>query len=352
MKLRLPKYSSKDYTVLPLVVLPYTLALNAGVFGARYFSGVAYFLTATAVTGISFSLYFILCGGVAVLMKKRFPHDSQVPRRLAIMIISFLIMSGLFLVLLFNLLSAIKYFDYKFDEERFVWGYIGLGIINIFLTFLHEGIARYEKWKEKQKETEELKTVYRRSRLAGLKSQVNPHFLFNSLNSLSSLISEDEEQAEKFLDEMSKVYRYMLRTDDDNLVTLDTELKFLDSYAYLLKTRYGSGLQLQAVIDDDDRKKFLPALTLQAIVENAFTQNSVQKNRPLVIQIRSDKKNLIITNNIQPKNMEEDFDTEAGLDNLVGKYRLLSQKEVKIADADQYRTITLPLLDQKSELVL
>ena len=132
------------------------------------------------------------------------------------MIFTFLCMSGLFLLLMFKLYANIKYFSYKINEDSFVWAYFAMGISNVFLTFLHEGIARYENWKKNQEETELLKDAYQQSRLLGLKSQVNPHFLFNSLNSLSSLISEDEEEAEVFLDEMSKVYRYMLRNDEDD----------------------------------------------------------------------------------------------------------------------------------------
>ena len=88
------------------------------------------------------------------------------------------------------------------------------------------------------------------SQLEGLKDQVNPHFLFNSLNSLSSLISEDPEKAEKFLDEMSKVYRYLLRTNEEGLTTLESEMQFIQSYFHMLKTRYGDGLDMETQIDD------------------------------------------------------------------------------------------------------
>lgn len=350
MKLALPKYSSKDYVVMPLVVLPFTLAINAAAFGSRYFGSFSFFGVATLVTGCCFCLYFIICGAVAVLMKNRFPDESQVSKRLTIMIISFLLMSGLFLLMLFSLFSSISYFRYEVDEDRFVWAYFGLGIINIFLTFLHEGIARYESWKIKQRETDELKETHRRSQLQGLKSQVNPHFLFNSLNSLSSLISEDGDEAEKFLDEMSKVYRYMLRGEEDNLVTLETELKFLDAYAYLLKARYGSGLQLQVKVNPAYKHYYLPALTMQVIVETAFTQNSIQKSSPLIISFETAAQQLIISHTIQPKLIKDDFDTEAGLDNLVSKYQLLGNKRITITDTAGTRRIVIPLLEQKEEV--
>jgi LytS/YehU family sensor histidine kinase len=268
------------------------------------------------------------------------------------MIISFLLMSGLFLLVLFSLFSSISYFHYEVNEDRFVWAYFGLGIINIFPTFLHEGIARYESWKIKQKETDELKETHRRSQLQGLKSQVNPHFLFNSLNSLSSLISEDGDEAEKFLDEMSKVYRYMLRGEEDNLVTLETELKFLDAYAYLLKARYGSGLQLQVQVSPEYKQYYLPALTMQVIVETAFTQNSIQKSSPLIITFETEDQKLVIRHTLQPKLIKDDLDTESGLDNLVSKYQLLGNRRIDITDTAGTRRIVIPLLEQKKEVLL
>ncbi len=335
---------------MPLVVLPFIFCINLAAFGTKYFSSIGFFALATLLCAICFSLYFIICGTVAVLMKKRFPGDEQVSVRLALMIFSFLVMSGLFLLVLFNLFSAVKLFGFGFNGDVFVWSYFSLGIINIFLTFLYEGIDRYESWKKKQQETEQIKASYRRGRLLGLKSQVNPHFLFNSLNSLSSLINEDGEAAEKFLDEMSKVYRYMLRGEDDSLVTLSTELKFLDAYYYLLNARYGSGLQVTVNVQEADREKYIPALTLQVIIENAFTQNSIEKSRPLFIAITTNGTALVVTNNIQHKQSADDFDSESGLDNLIGKYRLLDAGDVHIADAGNQRTISIPLLTQKREV--
>lgn len=337
---------------MPIVVLPFVFCINLAVLGTKYFSSTGVFLLATLLSGICFSLYFIICGAVAVLMKKRFPRDEQVSVRLALMIFSFLIMSGLFLLVLFNLFSGIQFFDVGFSGDVFVWSYFSLGIINIFLTFLYEGIDRYESWRKKQQETEQIKASYRRGRLLGLKSQVNPHFLFNSLNSLSSLINEDGEAAEKFLDEMSKVYRYMLRGEDDSLVTLSAELKFLDAYYYLLKARYGSGLQVNTRIQEADTEKYIPALTLQVIIETAFTQNSIEKSRPLFITIATSGTALVITNNIQRKQVTDDADPETGLDNLISKYRLLDAGDVQITDTGGLRTISIPLLTQKREVML
>ncbi|MBC7868545.1 MAG: histidine kinase [Gloeobacteraceae cyanobacterium ES-bin-316] len=352
MRIALPRYRSKDYLVLSIIVFPFSLGINTVIFRSQYFSSVEFFGIATAITGLSFSVHFMFCAGIAVLMKKRLPQEKDVLQRLGIVILAFLLMSGLYLFWLFNLYGLLHYFNYKFDDDSFVWAYFMLGISNFFLTFLHEGIGRYEKWKSKQDENDLLKETYQRSRLLGLKSQVNPHFLFNSLNSLSSLISDDEERAEIFLDEMSKVYRYMLRTDDEKLVTLAMEFKFLASYIYLLEARYGNGLQIE--IDDCKlyEEKYLPPLALQTIVENAFTQNSISKQNPLKIKIQMAAGDLLkVTHNLQHKMIENNLDVESGLDNLVNKYELICEKKMTVTESASQRVISLPLLISNETLL-
>jgi LytS/YehU family sensor histidine kinase len=186
--------------------------------------------------------------------------------------------------------------------------------------------------------------------VAGLKSQVNQHFLFNSLNSLSSLIEEDEDKAEEFLDEMSKVYRYMLRMDDEQLVTLDAELKFIHSYRHLLKARYGKGLELDVNTSEHDLDKLLPPLTLQVIVENAFSHNAVSKDSPLIITISSHGDNIIkVSNNVQPKIITTPLDNDTAMDNLVNKYALLINSPLRIEETSATRDIYLPLLVNKEK---
>jgi two-component system, LytTR family, sensor kinase len=353
MILKLPQYSGKDYLVLLYVIMPFTLIMNYAIFGANYFSSPRYFLYITLVTAFAFSIDFVICGVIAVTLKQRFPTEEQLSKRLGFMIVTFLLITGLFLAALFRGFEKLGYYNYSFNRNAFVWAYFGMGIGNVFLTFLMEGISRYENWKQNMKETDELKKSYRQSQLLGLKSQVNPHFLFNSLNSLSSLIHEDEEKAERFLDEMSKVYRYMLRNDDDQLVTLDTELKFIESYLYLLKTRYGQGLDISIDIRDEYRTMMLPPLSLQVIIENALNQNTINKNSPLLLAIYiADNGNLVVKNNVQPKIIAEPMVREPGLANLVNKYLLLNQPNVIINDSSAERTVELPLIRNKEEILI
>ncbi len=350
MKFRLPQYSGKDYLVLAIVVLPFTLALNSIVLKGRYFTESTVFFTASAVTGFLFSVYFVLCGAVSMVLKKRIPDDMQSSKRLYAMIICIVAMSGIFLLTVFHGFELIPSLNYTFNEKSFIWAYVSMAIINIFLTLVIEGIYRYNNWRENMQETEKLKKAFTQSQLLGLKSQVNPHFLFNSLNTLSSLITEDEKEAETFLNEMSKVYRYMLRGDDEQLVPLQTELKFIQSYRHLLDKRFGNSLQVQMNVKEEDKEKLLPPLSLQVLIENAFTQNSMSKTDPLMITICSNGKEILVRNNRKPKIISNDMDIESGLDNLVTKYRLLNAANVTIKDEEKQRSIFLPLIENKGGL--
>ena len=350
MRLKLPQYNGKDNLVMLLAMPAFAIAINCIILGGKYFTNWKIFLMATLLSAGAACIDFIACGWVAVAMKARFPAEHQVTRRLTLMIITFLIISGLFLYSLFSVYENVDILNYQFNEAGFVWSYFTLGILNIFLTFLMEGISRYKDWEKNRLETEELSQTYKQSQLHGLKSQVNPHFLFNSLNSLSSLIQDDEEKAERFLDEMSKVYRYMLRNDEEELVSLSTELKFIDSYTHLLKARYGDGLQLKIAVNEEDESKLLTPLALQVIIENTFSQNIISKSSPLLITISSAGNAVLeVKNNIQPKSITDAMDFETGLDNLVKKYELLNQP-LHVTDASNtHRIIRISLLPKKEE---
>jgi len=352
MRATIPQYSGKDQLVFITIVLPYTLCMNFIIFGTQYISSLLYFMAISAVTVIVFTIFFTGIGSLAVFMKKRFFKEEQVGVRLGTIISFALLLSALVLWLLFRFYEAIPYFRFEGSDETFVWSFCALGISNIFLAFLHEGISRYQAWKQNRDETEQLRAIYQRSRLQGLRSQVNPHFLFNSLNSLSSLIMEDEDKAEKFLDEMSKVYRYLLRNESDILVRLEEELKFLESYHHLLNARYGTGLQIKVDVANEYKTKWLPPLALQTIIENAFSQNTISKTAPLVVSITTGADELIVSNNIQLKRITSNADIEAGLDNLLSKYSLLTEKGATIEDTIAKRIIRLPLLNEQKEAVV
>ena len=161
--------------------------------------------------------------------------------------------------------------------------------------------------------------------LRALQAQVNPHFLFNSLNSLSSLIDDEPQRAGQFVDELSIVYRYLLKANDQALTTLAGELDFIQSYYHLLKTRYGSGLDLTIQVKADHLTRLLPPLTLQLLVENAVKHNVTSPKRPLSLAIFTDEAGyLIVRNNLQRKQVRV-LSNGVGLSTIASQLRNLGQ---------------------------
>ena len=180
--------------------------------------------------------------------------------------------------------------------------------------------------------------------MRALQSQINPHFLFNGLNTLSSLIDESPRQAGEFVDEFSNVYRYLLRSNENELTTLSVELRFILSYFHLLKTRFGQGIALEVAVDNDQQEALLPPLTLQLLVENAVKHNVVLARQPLTIRIRTTQhKQLIVENTLHRKKLRVDSNG-VGLSNIAVKYRLLNQAAPLIEEEEGWFRVTLPLL--------
>ncbi|ADB37833.1 sensor histidine kinase [Spirosoma linguale] len=180
--------------------------------------------------------------------------------------------------------------------------------------------------------------------MRALQSQINPHFLFNGLNTLSSLIDEDPHQAGEFVDELSKVYRYLLRSNEHELTTLSIELRFISSYFHLLKTRFGCSVSLDIDVDKTYQEALLPPLTLQLLVENAVKHNVVIAQKPLKIRIRTTPDNvLIVENSLQRKTLRVESNG-VGLSNIAVKYQLLNQQQPVIQEHEGWFQVKLPLL--------
>lgn len=345
VKVYIPKYHSKDLVVMIATMLPMTLFL-CFLFFDNYFSNVGTFLSITLVSFIFYSCAFITYGIVAIALRNRFPEERQFYKRIGICLGVFYLMSAVYISMLLFSFDYFSFFGYQYSDDDFTHGWLCLVVINTFLTFLNEGIYRFENYRNTIIETEQLKNEYLRSQVLSLKSQLNPHFLFNSLNTLSSLIHEDESTAEEFLDHMSKVYRYLLK-NDEQLVPLEMELEFIRSYAFLLRSRHGEGLQINIPASASEARCNIPPLTLQMIIENAVNNNFISRSTPLEINIAVSANCLEISNTVQPKvnGTEEPADMWV---NLTNKCRLLAQRELSIHNKGSIRTICLPLVaDEK-----
>ena len=337
-------FSSKEGLIGILIIPPVAVVMNSVLFGAAYFGGTLNFLLPTLITSIIVAIVYTLCGMVAVILQNRFPKYSQTFKRIGFELFYFVIITVVAVTVLFYGYDYMNLAGMEVKMHNYPWVLVVGASCNLLATSLNEGAAFFEKWRALVDEAEQLKKVNLQSQLEGLKGQVNPHFLFNSLNSLSSLISEDPDKAERFLDEMSKVYRYLLRTNEDGLTTLDAEMQFIYSYFHLLKTRYGDGLDLETIIDERYASHLLPPLTLRLLVENAVKHNMILKDSPLKILIMTTNSGrLVVSNNLQRKDRMVSSN-KVGLTNIVNKYRLMKQEEISVRDDGKEFAVVVPLI--------
>jgi len=220
---------------------------------------------------------------------------------------------------------------------------IALGI-TLIAMIIWEGDYIFQQWKQSLTENEKYTRLSLQSEFDVLKSQVNPHFLFNCFNTLSALITEDKQKAEIFLNDLSKVYRYLLRNNEDGMSSLRTELQFIHSYFELLKTRHGDAIQLQVDVDKRYDEYLLPSLSLQMLVENAVKHNALSKNYPLHIEVFTTVGNkLVVNNNIQQR-VQKAPSGEVGLKNIKMKYEILNQPGFQVMNDGKNFTAVLPLI--------
>ena len=174
-----------------------------------------------------------------------------------------------------------------------------------------------------------------------LKNQVNPHFLFNSLNTLSTLVYKDPKLSDEFIKKLSIIYRYILENSERDMVDLHSEIQFVRNYFYLQKIRDNGKIELKIEVEDQEDYQILP-ISLQLLVENALKHNAATREKPLTIIIKKEDESIVITNNIQPKlNIEKS--SKIGLKNLAERVKLMTGKEIEIEETrDQYKVI-IPL---------
>lgn len=180
--------------------------------------------------------------------------------------------------------------------------------------------------------------------LDGLKNQIDPHFIFNSLNTLSYLISQSQEKAKLFNDTLARVYRYILVKKEKDLVLLKEEIEFTTNYFYLLKIRYQQGLVMKIEIDDIVSENYLlPPMAVQVLIENAIKHNHFTEKQVLVISINIDKDRVTVTNNRNVKQFEIQS-PQIGLKNLAERYKLITNESIAVESNKETFKVTLPLL--------
>ncbi|MFL5746124.1 MAG: sensor histidine kinase [Niastella sp.] len=214
----------------------------------------------------------------------------------------------------------------------------------LFITHIYETVFLVREAESEKLKKEQLERARAEAELEALKNQIDPHFIFNSLNTLSHLIEKDAAKAKQFNDNLADVYRYILQNKARELVLLHEELLFLNDYFSLLKIRFEQAVQLQIHIDPVAHDLYLiPPISLQILVENAIKHNEFSDAIPLVITIEMQQDELIIHNQVRRKILRK-ASSRIGLHNLGERYKLTTSKEISIIESASDFTVSLPIL--------
>lgn len=273
-------------------------------------------------------------------------------RQRILMVAAFFLVSGIISVLYHKLLlfvfdqGTFPYAEFPFMERLtlrrqrvllFLRGIVGSAVI-YFIVYYLDLLAERQK---SQIELEQLRKERIAAQLDALRQQISPHFLFNSLSTLRTIVPD--EASKVYVQNLSNVYRYLLSMSGKELVTLEEETAFLMSYLYILQQRFEDGLQVEIAIDPQLNQHLLPPLVLQLLVENAIKHNVVSFEEPLSIAIFSEAKQLVVSNRLQARFSVEESSGK-GLDNIRSRYRLICGKSISVASDNGYFTVKLPLL--------
>ncbi|MGI9653442.1 2TM domain-containing protein [Chryseobacterium sp. RLHN22] len=315
----------------------------------------AFYLTFAISSMYSF---FIGLGNhfVNELLNKKFPWSEATTKRAVLSIISLLVVNFL-LVYVCNYINFVVFQKSATPEEFFSGKYnftnwFMLNITLLISAFLHAKGFMDELKKTSKKEVVEQKLIAKsaNAQFESLKNQLDPHFLFNSLNVLSSLIDENPVQAQKFTASMSKIYRYVLEQKDKELVTVEDEIEFAKIYCDLLKTRFEDSVNFEFHVDKEYLKKFVVPLSLQLLLENCIKHNLATSSKPLLIRIFTEGDTLCIENNLQIREQIKES-AGIGLANIVQRYSLLTKKNVFIEKSEDYFKVKLPILNDKPNAI-
>lgn len=278
---------------------------------------------------------------IASYARIKYPRFEESRKRILFQVSSALvytILMGSVLVVFLEWI-AIEPYHGGYHPEAILQGLLITAVVSI----VYETVYYFQLWKASLLESERLKKNQARLQFESLKNQVNPHFLFNSLNTLSSLIPVDPEKAEKFVHEFAKIYRYVLETKDRSFVSLDEELKFVHSYLFLQKIRFENQLSLKMDIREEEKDYYIPPLTLQILVENAVKHNVISHKYPLTIEIKSIAGVLQVINKIQPRQDIPDS-TKTGLNNIKQRMNLISDMQPQFYKKDGFYIAEIPLI--------
>jgi len=260
-----------------------------------------------------------------------------------------LTMIGLALLRFITLVVILNQPFENFINDKYASSYYTFGlVITLFASLVFHLIYFYKALSEKRVKDQQIVAKTETAKFESLKSQIDPHFLFNSLNVLTSLIGENPKQAEKFTTKLSKVYRYVLEQKSKDLIELNEELHFAKTYMELLKMRFENAVTFEIPEEASNPELKIIPLSLQLLLENSIKHNVVSEDNPLKVIITEENGYLKITNNYNPKSTLEKG-TKVGLNNIKDRYGLITLKKVFVEKTAENFTVQIPLLTQQTK---
>jgi hypothetical protein len=309
------------------------------------------FLSERPVTALDYIIMLFVAGfiwqgcyGISQLFHRLLPGTQRIPLRLVLTTVT----RALYIIVLDLLIRPIPVALGLQDNFYSIMGrdvYLIVGFVSTFLIgSIYEAGYFFEQWKLKATEAEALRNRQLRAELEVLRNQISPHFLFNSLHALLTLIHEDVDQASQFTKDLSRLYRYILIHKDKDVVDLGSELDFTQAYINLLKVRFPRSQNILITVAPEHRRMLIPPLAIQILLENALKHNVAGPARPLEVTVSvEDGPSLVVSNSLNPGQGPVEG-TGTGLANIRQRYAYLSDRPVRIAATQDQFVVALPLL--------
>jgi sensor histidine kinase YesM len=221
-----------------------------------------------------------------------------------------------------------------------------LVLMSVLLLTLEISAQFFRHWKNSLVEIEKYRAESLQAQLQNLKNQINPHFLFNNMSVLSSLVYKDQDKAVEFINQLSRVYRYLLDNQNNELVTVDEELVFIRSYVFLLQIRFDRNLAISVEVKKEDLARLIPPMAVQILIENAIKHNEASSEHPLTISVYSAEEKLVVTNNLKLRSQHEPG-SQTGLQNIRARYQFFTDRPVEVLEEANSYIVKIPLLSTK-----
>ena len=288
-----------------------------------------------------------VCDRVLYYSARRFPHDLTSNRRISIIFLTAILAT-------FPIVIAFLYFENYYLKvwlecvinpfEEFINNTIQAFVISLLVITAEIVKLYYEHSRQIERDKALIQKELMQAKFESLKNQINPHFLFNNLSVLTSLIHKDPDLASDFVSQFSKMYRYILDNKQNQMVTLEKEFDFLDTYLFLLKTRHENSIAVNIKVDFDKTMLYVPTLSLQMLIENAVKHNSFSPEFPLEISIYNEGEDYLVVHNRVKSKTSAVSSTKIGLENIRKRYDLQSEKKVIVEQNVSYFKVKLPMI--------